>query len=163
MLRALRERKDKTPVIVLTARDAVGDRVAGLDAGADDYPVKPFELDEPNARMRAVLRRHAGRGEPVLRARRAQARPGDAPGHARRNAGGAVGASRGARGAARPARRDPVAGPASRTACTAGARRSRATRSPVYIHQLRRNSAPTRSATCAASATTSASRNDPPP
>jgi len=53
-------------VIVLTARDALGDRVAGLDAGADDYLVKPFELDELNARMRAVLRRHAGRGEPVL-------------------------------------------------------------------------------------------------
>ncbi|HRI19215.1 MAG TPA: response regulator [Burkholderiaceae bacterium] len=66
VLRALRERKDTTPVIVLTARDAVGDRVAGLDAGADDYLVKPFGRDELNARMRAVLRRHAGRGEPVL-------------------------------------------------------------------------------------------------
>ena len=66
VLRALRERKDATPVIVLTARDALGDRVAGLDAGADDYLVKPFELDELNARMRAVLRRQAGRGEPVL-------------------------------------------------------------------------------------------------
>jgi DNA-binding response OmpR family regulator len=66
VLRALRQRKDATPVIVLTARDALGDRVAGLDAGADDYLVKPFELDELNARMRAVLRRHAGRGEPVF-------------------------------------------------------------------------------------------------
>ena len=66
VLRALRERKDATPVIVLTARDALGDRVEGLDAGADDYLVKPFELDELNARMRAVLRRHAGRGEPVF-------------------------------------------------------------------------------------------------
>jgi two-component system OmpR family response regulator/two-component system response regulator QseB len=66
VLRTLRERRDTTPVIVLTARDAVGDRVAGLDAGADDYLVKPFELDELNARMRAVLRRHAGRGEPVM-------------------------------------------------------------------------------------------------
>jgi len=66
VLRALRERRDTTPVIVLTARDALGDRVAGLDAGADDYLVKPFELDELGARMRAVLRRHAGRGEPVL-------------------------------------------------------------------------------------------------
>jgi two-component system, OmpR family, response regulator QseB len=51
---------------VLTARDARGDRVAGLDAGADDYLVKPFEFDELNARIRAVLRRHAGRAEPVL-------------------------------------------------------------------------------------------------
>ena len=66
MLRALRARHDATPVIVLTARDALGDRVAGLDAGADDYLVKPFELDELNARMRAVLRRHAGRAEPLL-------------------------------------------------------------------------------------------------
>lgn len=66
VLRALRARGDSTPVIVLTARDGVGDRVAGLDAGADDYLVKPFELDELNARMRAVLRRHGGRAQPVL-------------------------------------------------------------------------------------------------
>jgi len=66
VLRALRARHDATPVIVLTARDARGDRVAGLDAGADDYLVKPFEFDELNARIRAVLRRHAGRAEPVL-------------------------------------------------------------------------------------------------
>jgi DNA-binding response OmpR family regulator len=66
VLRALRARRDSTPVIVLTARDALGDRVAGLDAGADDYLVKPFELEELNARMRAVLRRHAGRGDPML-------------------------------------------------------------------------------------------------
>ena len=66
VLRALRARRDATPVIVLTARDARGDRVAGLDAGADDYLVKPFEFDELNARIRAVLRRHAGRAEPVL-------------------------------------------------------------------------------------------------
>ena len=66
VLQALRSRRDATPVIVLTARDARGDRVAGLDAGADDYLVKPFEFDELNARIRAVLRRHAGRAEPVL-------------------------------------------------------------------------------------------------
>ena len=66
VLRALRARHDATPVIVLTARDGRGDRVAGLDAGADDYLVKPFELDELNARIRAVLRRHAGRAEPLL-------------------------------------------------------------------------------------------------
>jgi len=66
VLRALRARQDATPVIVLTARDSLGDRVAGLDAGADDYLVKPFELDELNARMRAVLRRHSGRAQPVL-------------------------------------------------------------------------------------------------
>jgi two-component system OmpR family response regulator/two-component system response regulator QseB len=66
VLRSLRARQDATPVIVLTARDGVGDRVAGLDAGADDYLVKPFELDELNARMRAVLRRHSGRAQPLL-------------------------------------------------------------------------------------------------
>jgi DNA-binding response OmpR family regulator len=66
VLRRLRARQDSTPVVVLTARDALGERVAGLDAGADDYLVKPFELDELNARMRAVLRRHGGRAQPVL-------------------------------------------------------------------------------------------------
>lgn len=66
VLRALRARHDSTPVIVLTARDGLGDRVAGLDAGADDYLVKPFELDELSARMRAVLRRHSGRAQPLL-------------------------------------------------------------------------------------------------
>jgi len=66
VLRELRGRRDATPVIVVTARDARGDRVAGLDAGADDYIVKPFEFDELAARIRAVLRRHAGRAEPLL-------------------------------------------------------------------------------------------------
>lgn len=61
VLRALRARGDATPVIVLTARDALADKVAGLDAGADDYLVKPFELDELLARLRAVGRRLAGR------------------------------------------------------------------------------------------------------
>jgi two-component system response regulator QseB len=66
VLRALRGRGDDTPVIVLTARDALADRVAGLDAGADDYLVKPFELDELLARIRAVARRHAGRADSAL-------------------------------------------------------------------------------------------------
>jgi two-component system OmpR family response regulator/two-component system response regulator QseB len=66
VLRELRSREDTTPVIVLTARDALGDRVKGLDAGADDYLVKPFELDELCARIRAVMRRHGGRAQPVL-------------------------------------------------------------------------------------------------
>jgi two-component system response regulator MprA len=55
--RALRERDDRTPVLMLTARDAVSDRVDGLDAGADDYVVKPFALEELLARLRALLRR----------------------------------------------------------------------------------------------------------
>jgi two-component system response regulator MprA len=55
--RMLRARKDRTPILMLTARDAVGDRVEGLDAGADDYLVKPFALEELLARLRALLRR----------------------------------------------------------------------------------------------------------
>jgi two-component system OmpR family response regulator/two-component system response regulator QseB len=66
VLRGLRARGDATPVIVITARDALEDRVAGLDAGADDYLVKPFELEELNARLRAVMRRHTGRAAPRL-------------------------------------------------------------------------------------------------
>ncbi len=66
ILRAMRLRHDQTPVIVLTARDALQDRVAGLDAGADDYLVKPFELEELAARIRAVTRRKAGRAEPAI-------------------------------------------------------------------------------------------------
>ena len=67
LLRALRARGDALPIIIITARDAIADRVAGLDAGADDYMVKPFALDELTARVRALLRRRAGRGDPVLR------------------------------------------------------------------------------------------------
>jgi two-component system OmpR family response regulator/two-component system response regulator QseB len=66
VLQALRARGDGTPVIVLTARDSLASRVQGLDAGADDYVVKPFELDELLARMRAVIRRHSGRAEPAI-------------------------------------------------------------------------------------------------
>jgi two-component system response regulator MprA len=57
--RTLRARRDRLPILVLTARDEVGDRVAGLDAGADDYLTKPFALDELRARLRALLRRTA--------------------------------------------------------------------------------------------------------
>jgi len=66
VLRAMRQRGDLRPVLIVTARDAVTDRVAGLDAGADDYVVKPFELTELAARIRALLRRSAGRAEPVI-------------------------------------------------------------------------------------------------
>jgi DNA-binding response OmpR family regulator len=66
VLKDLRERKDLTPVLVLTARDAVGDRIAGLDAGADDYLLKPYDLDELLARIRALIRRSAGRADSVL-------------------------------------------------------------------------------------------------
>jgi len=65
VLEALRRRGDGTPVLVLTARDTVEDRVRGLDAGADDYVVKPFAVAEVLARLRALLRR--GRSDQVLR------------------------------------------------------------------------------------------------
>ena len=67
VLKGWRARGLALPVVIITARDAVSDRVAGLDAGADDYLVKPFDLDELSARVRAVIRRRAGRAESVLR------------------------------------------------------------------------------------------------
>jgi DNA-binding response OmpR family regulator len=63
VLRELRRSGSALPVLILTARDATDDRIAGLDAGADDYLVKPFDLDELKARLRALLRRSAGRAE----------------------------------------------------------------------------------------------------
>jgi two-component system OmpR family response regulator len=65
VLRALRATKSQLPVLVATARDAVDQRIAGLDAGADDYVLKPYDLGELLARVRALVRRAAGRAEPV--------------------------------------------------------------------------------------------------
>ncbi|MBT3068161.1 response regulator [Rhodoferax sp. U11-2br] len=65
VLEHLRARKDRVPVLIATARDALNQRVAGLDKGADDYIIKPYEFDELLARIRALLRRAAGRAEPV--------------------------------------------------------------------------------------------------
>lgn len=65
VLRRLRARKDRLPVLIATARDAVAQRVEGLNMGADDYIVKPYELDELLARIRALIRRASGRAEPV--------------------------------------------------------------------------------------------------
>lgn len=66
VLKAVRQKKYPLPIIILTARDALEDRIAGLDAGADDYLVKPFALGELNARMRAVLRRQSVNSVPHL-------------------------------------------------------------------------------------------------
>ena len=66
LLRELRAHGAPLPVLIITARDAVSDRVQGLDAGADDYLVKPFDLDELAARIRALLRRRSGRGAPGM-------------------------------------------------------------------------------------------------
>jgi DNA-binding response OmpR family regulator len=65
VLRDLRARQERLPVLIATARDAVDQRIAGLDAGADDYVVKPYDVDELLARIRALVRRSAGRAEPV--------------------------------------------------------------------------------------------------
>jgi DNA-binding response OmpR family regulator len=66
VLKGIRERRIDVPVLVMTARDTVRDRIKGLDAGADDYLIKPFDLDELTARARALMRRAAGRSEPVI-------------------------------------------------------------------------------------------------
>ncbi|MEY5098254.1 MAG: hypothetical protein RJA36_973 [Pseudomonadota bacterium] len=66
LLRELRGRRDPTPVIVITARDAPEARILGLDSGADDYLTKPFDVAELSARIRAVTRRHGGHAQPVL-------------------------------------------------------------------------------------------------
>lgn len=65
-LRALRRRRDGVPVVILTARDQVSDRIEGLKAGADDYVVKPFDLDELTARLQAVTCRYFGQAVPVI-------------------------------------------------------------------------------------------------
>lgn len=67
VLREYRQRNGMLPVLIITARDAMADKVGGLDAGADDYLVKPFDLDELYARVRALLRRHTGRVQPVIK------------------------------------------------------------------------------------------------
>ncbi|HET7587437.1 MAG TPA: response regulator transcription factor [Gammaproteobacteria bacterium] len=66
VLKDVRRGGDCTPIIILTARDAVDDRVEGLDLGADDYVVKPFEVNELRARVRAVVRRRDGHAQPVV-------------------------------------------------------------------------------------------------
>jgi two-component system response regulator QseB len=68
VLKTLRRSGSEIPVLIITARDAISDRVAGLNSGADDYIAKPFDLDELAARIRAVVRRRAGRADSVIRA-----------------------------------------------------------------------------------------------
>lgn len=66
VLRRLRQKGNLVPIIVITARDGVDDRIKGLDFGADDYLVKPFEVSELLARLRAIIRRHGGQAGPLL-------------------------------------------------------------------------------------------------
>lgn len=66
VLRQVRAQGKNTPVLILTARDAVQDRIDGLDSGADDYLIKPFDMTELKARIRALLRRSSGRSQPTI-------------------------------------------------------------------------------------------------
>ena len=66
LLAQWRRKRNMVPILIITARDSVEDRIAGLDAGADDYLVKPFDLNELAARLRALLRRRSGRATPVI-------------------------------------------------------------------------------------------------
>jgi two-component system, OmpR family, response regulator QseB len=66
LLSQLRQQGNDLPVLIVTARDAVDDKVAGLNSGADDYLVKPFDFSELNARVNAIMRRRTGRGNPVM-------------------------------------------------------------------------------------------------
>ncbi|EGP42985.1 response regulator transcription factor [Achromobacter insuavis] len=75
VLKHLRSRYDATPVLIITARDRLSERIQGLDAGADDYIVKPFQLDELQARLRAVVRRSRNSVVSVLRCRDVQLDP----------------------------------------------------------------------------------------
>lgn len=77
VLRSLRDRRQQIPVLILTSRDGVRDRIAGLDAGADDYLIKPFDTDELKARLRALLRRSAGRAAPSIELRGVTLNPGN--------------------------------------------------------------------------------------
>lgn len=67
LLRRLRERRVRLPVLIMTARDSIADRVKGLDAGADDYLLKPFDLAELSARIRVLMRRNRDQPDPVIR------------------------------------------------------------------------------------------------
>src|SRR5947207_15259045 len=78
VLEGLRRRKNRVPVLIITARDAVADRVKGLNEGADDYLVKPFDLNELAGRIRAVLRRQARRAETQARSGRTESQIGRA-------------------------------------------------------------------------------------
>ena len=69
VLKSIRSTGNDVPVLIITARDKVQDRIAGLDSGADDYIVKPFDLDELAARIRAVQRRRTGRADPLIKVR----------------------------------------------------------------------------------------------
>ena len=163
VLRRLREREVWTPVLMLTARDAVGDRVGGLDAGADDYLTKPFSFAELLARLRAIVRRGAGRAPDDDRGRRPPARSGGASRLARRDRARALDARVRAARAVHAARRV-VRSRGSSCSTAPGTWRSRAARtsststSATCARRSTGRSAASRSRRCAASATGCARR-----
>lgn len=77
ILTSMRTRYDATPTLIITARDQLSDRIRGLDNGADDYVVKPFQLDELYARIRAIVRRTQGRVSPIFKSRTIEVNPAD--------------------------------------------------------------------------------------
>ena len=107
--RRLRAKGLRVPILLLTARDAVHERVAGLDAGADDYLVKPFDVDELSARVRALLRRNAPAGETLAFADVTLETGIGAPRRPRPRADAARGRAARAAAAQRPRRRHPRA------------------------------------------------------
>ncbi len=164
--RRLREGGVWSPVLMLTARDAVEDRVTGLDAGADDYLTKPFSFEELLARLRALTRRAPVERPPVLAVGGSAARPGRAPRLARRDRARSVG--EGVR-AARAVHAPPRGRPLARRSCSRvpGTSRSRAaptsstSTSATCARRSTVRSAATRSRRCAGSATGCGRTNEP--
>ena len=143
VLRRLRARDSRLPVLILTALDGVSDRVRGLDAGADDYLAKPFELAELEARVRALTRRGMAGGPTLLQHGALELRPGRARGAHEWPVDRALGA-RGEPARDLPAaRRAPrLQGPARSATCASGARKCRANAIEVYVHRLRKKLEP---------------------
>jgi two-component system response regulator QseB len=153
VLKALCARSGDLPLLVITARDAMADRIACLDAGADDYLVKPFDLDELAARMWALGRRRAGRAAPAIEHGALKLDPATRqvfPGGTEVALSGRSSrcSKRPSRGRARWSH-----GPGSRSDCTAGSGRPSRTRSKCTSTRSGASSAPISSARCAAPAT----------
>ena len=154
LLAALRSRGDRTPVLLLTALDEVADRIRGLDAGADDYLGKPFDLEELAARVRAISRRNEGRASPQASLQRRDAQSRAADGDRQRRLHRPVAARiRGACRADGPARARCCRRAIWRQNSTAGRKRSKATPSKCMCTSCAARSGGPRSKPCAASAT----------